>query len=716
MLKDLLVAREPITTSDLAGKYGLTQRSIRYDLEEISGVCVEYSLDLVHSRAGIWLNGDEPQKTCLRSELSRLHPEDTDPNHRLHRLLAVLLTADQPVVVKQVQDVLGVSPRTVYADMDKAESWLCNLGLQLIRKPHFGAKVQGAELQVRQACFTLITTIGQRSHSSMSSMHPEDLIQSFHEQTDGFLFETLIDASDIEQVMTALATCKDTPTTTQFPWPDLPLYLAMQVKRIRHQKTVLFSKANLKQLQDTNEFHVAANIAQRLYETTHVAFSDEEIAFITLFLLGVYSNRVPVVDMEEQDTFVVDIVSRMLVAVDETLGLVLSTDKDLFQGLVLHVKPMVYRLMHGIAVQNDMLDVIQSDHALAYYAAVVAGRCIESVVGRSPSAAEIGFIALHLGAALERRRVQPIPVGTQSRVLVVCASGIGTGKILRSRIESSFVNLRVVRVVDATSVYHARADEADIIVSTVPLGAVPLPHIVVNPLLPAADRERINHWITTVDSGCEMVPAVQLAKAPVKQVLEHYFVFAKPDVVDQELNRMLSRLNSYLTVRRDVTPVATDSPTDRKKVYRMYDLLTEETVRVQCHANAREEVVESAGRLLVHSGAVQPKYIDAMKCSLNTNGPYMVIVPGVAILHARPEDGVNRVCMSLVTLGKGVRFGHKDNDPVDVAIAFGAVDRHRHVEALADLMRLLSDEGSMLAIRHAKRVQDVLDVIAKVLS
>lgn len=112
--------------------------------------------------------------------------------------------------------VLGVSPRTVYADMDKAESWLCNLGLQLIRKPHFGAKVQGAELQVRQACFTLITTIGQRSHSSMSIMHPEDLIQSFHEQTDGFLFETLIDASDIEQVMAALATCKDTPQRRNF--------------------------------------------------------------------------------------------------------------------------------------------------------------------------------------------------------------------------------------------------------------------------------------------------------------------------------------------------------------------------------------------------------------------------------------------------------------------------------------------------------------------
>ncbi|GMA62040.1 BglG family transcription antiterminator [Alicyclobacillus fastidiosus] len=518
ILRDLLIARDPITTNDLAGKYGLTQRSIRYDLEEISGLCKGYSLDLIHSRIGIWLDGDEGQKTGLLTELARLRPEESDPTHRLHRLLAVLLTADQPVVVKQVQDLLGASPRTVYADMDKAESWLSNLGIQLIRKPHFGAKVEGAELQVRHACYTLMSTVRQRSHDLLTSTQPEHLVQFFHERMDGFIFEAIIDTRDIEQVITALATYKDT-LTTQLPWPDLPLYLAMQVKRIRHQKTVLFSKANLKQLQDTREFGVAANIAQKLHGITHVSFPDEEIAFIALFLLGAYSNTVPVADMEAEapDAFVVDIVSRMLVAVDETLGVVLSTDNDLFHGLVLHVKPMVYRLMNGIAVQNELLDVIQSDHALAYYAAVVAGQCLESVVGRSPSAAEIGFIALHLGAALERRRVQPAPTGTQFRVLVACAGGIGTGKILQSRIESSFVNLRVARVADATSVHHVRSDEADIIVSTVPLGAVPLPHIVVNPLLPSADRERINHWMATLDSSGETVPAVQLAKAPLKK-------------------------------------------------------------------------------------------------------------------------------------------------------------------------------------------------------
>jgi mannitol operon transcriptional antiterminator len=108
--------------------------------------------------------------------------------------------------------------------------------------------------------------------------------------------------------------------------------------------------------------------------------------------------------------------------------------------------------------------------------------------------------------------------------------------------------------------------------------------------------------------------------------------------------------------------------------------------------------------------------VEAMKTSLEVNGPYMVIVPGVAILHARPEDGVRRVCMSLVTLSEGIRFGHKDNDPVDIAIAFAAVDQHQHLQALSDLMRLLADETALSDIRSADSVARVLETIGRVVA
>lgn len=60
--------------------------------------------------------------------------------------------------------------------------------------------------------------------------------------------------------------------------------------------------------------------------------------------------------------------------------------------------------------------------------------------------------------------------------------------------------------------------------------------------------------------------------------------------------------------------------------------------------------VEVSGRLLVDAGAVERRYIGAVPRTVEKLGPYAVIAPGVAIPHARPEDGANRVGLSLVVL------------------------------------------------------------------
>jgi len=137
-------------------------------------------------------------------------------------------------------------------------------------------------------------------------------------------------------------------------------------------------------------------------------------------------------------------------------------------------------------------------------------------------------------------------------------------------------------------------------------------------------------------------------------------------------------------------------------------LLTPQTVRLRVSAADRSEVVQQAGALLVASGGVEERYVTAMNQVLATLGPYMVIVPGVALLHARPEDGAKRLCMSLLTLEPAVPFGNPDNDPVTVAFALGAADNESHIKALAQLAALLGDEKAMAAIRAANSVGEVL--------
>jgi len=143
-------------------------------------------------------------------------------------------------------------------------------------------------------------------------------------------------------------------------------------------------------------------------------------------------------------------------------------------------------------------------------------------------------------------------------------------------------------------------------------------------------------------------------------------------------------------------------------------LLTPQTVRLRVSAADRMDVVQQAGAMLIASGGVDERYVEAMKRVLTSLGPYMVIVPGVALLHARPEDGARRLCMSLLTLEPAVPFGNPDNDPVTVAVALAAADNESHIEALAELAALLANESAMAKIRVATSVDDVLTAVRSV--
>ena len=128
-------------------------------------------------------------------------------------------------------------------------------------------------------------------------------------------------------------------------------------------------------------------------------------------------------------------------------------------------------------------------------------------------------------------------------------------------------------------------------------------------------------------------------------------------------------------------------------------------VLVGVRAGSWEEAVRIAGRLLVDDGIVEERYVDAMVKVTQELGPYAVIAPGVAMPHARPEDGARGIGLSVVILSEGVNFG-SPNDPVYVVIGFAAKDKSSHLRVLQELAELLSGEGVLEELRRVRSEED----------
>ncbi len=152
--------------------------------------------------------------------------------------------------------------------------------------------------------------------------------------------------------------------------------------------------------------------------------------------------------------------------------------------------------------------------------------------------------------------------------------------------------------------------------------------------------------------------------------------------------------------------------TDPKSL-KLFELLTKERIGVNVSVEDWKEAIAQAGKLLVKTGMCEPRYVKAMVKFKEELGPYIVITKGVALPHARPEDGVLKTAFSLITLKKPVEFGNKNNDPVDLVIAFGGTDNTSHIKALAQLAEILQNEEDTNLVRKAKTKEEVLKILKK---
>lgn len=143
------------------------------------------------------------------------------------------------------------------------------------------------------------------------------------------------------------------------------------------------------------------------------------------------------------------------------------------------------------------------------------------------------------------------------------------------------------------------------------------------------------------------------------------------------------------------------------------ELLTKNTIRVNVEVKNWEEAVRIGGNLLVENGFAEPQYVEAMISTVREIGPYIVIAPGIAIPHARPESGAKAVGFSLITLKNPVDFGNKENDPVKIVISFVTTDNKKHLEALSKLAEVLSNAELVSKIKDAKDEEELLKLIGQ---
>ncbi len=142
-------------------------------------------------------------------------------------------------------------------------------------------------------------------------------------------------------------------------------------------------------------------------------------------------------------------------------------------------------------------------------------------------------------------------------------------------------------------------------------------------------------------------------------------------------------------------------------------LIENNSIKLNQKAADWKAAVKIGTDMLVASGAIEPRYYDNIISKVEELGPYIVLAPGLAMPHARPDEGVIKTAFALTTLSEPVDF---DGESISVLVTLAGSDSDTHLGGIMEITQAFDDPDNDDGVNiqkflDCKTVDDVLAVI-----
>lgn len=140
-------------------------------------------------------------------------------------------------------------------------------------------------------------------------------------------------------------------------------------------------------------------------------------------------------------------------------------------------------------------------------------------------------------------------------------------------------------------------------------------------------------------------------------------------------------------------------------------LLVEETYQYSENYYEWKEAIRLAAKPLVKNGSVTKDYVERTIEIVEESGPFIHLGKGIAIPHARPEDGVNKTSMSLLNLKNPTNLLDDSDHAISTIIVIASEDNENHLKALKTLTSILTDDDALNRLKYSTNFKEIVELI-----
>lgn len=481
ILKDIL-DNEIIDIEDIAKRNNVSVRTIYRDIEKITEELSYLNLQLNKEKDKYIIEGSQDNLLELKHIIANTYYELT-PLERKKIILKELLTSKEPIKLEYFAKVFDLTPPTISYYLKDIEKWLEKNNILLISKPGVGIKIEGSEENIRKATANFIYE-NMDLNSLMEYMHIDNVNGFMPKESKVFDLLDIEIVSQIEKSIIKLQQIYNYPILDKV-YINLTIHIALAIKRIKKGEEIKLDPNTLKELKKRKEFEMANTLTQFLKETTGIELPEDEVGYITMHLLGLdYKSTLDA----EYKTYANEMVNIIIKEANKKFHVDFSKDNLLIDGLTNHLMYTITRIKSNLNIRNPMLKEIKEKYSLLFNKTQEIMNVVIQKYNIDIPEDEIGYIAIHLGAAIER-------IGDKENlynVVVVCSSGIGSSQMLLSKL-NKFPQLNILGCCSLEELkYTLNKNHVDLVISTVPIcDNLGVKKVIVTPLLLDEDIKKI---------------------------------------------------------------------------------------------------------------------------------------------------------------------------------------------------------------------------------
>lgn len=457
ILDILLSVDKVVTGTQICNIIGVSERTVRSDIKELNDILKNSGAIIICEKAKGYKIEILDEMIFSTFYTKRKNQFDTQNLSTLGRaeyivvqLLINELTGIEAVTQNELADVLYVSLSSLKNDLKLAKAKLLNFDLLIEKVGNKGLKITGQEENVRSCIHAYIAAQNEEIKSEVSKLLMK--IIGAKEVTLDDILKSNMKKFDFR--------------ISDIAYNDLKSYLNIILIRSTQHKYLLYDEEASIALEKEPKFKVTQNICSDIEQFLDVHLMQSEVLYMTKHIISssyiTFGNDAEqIYEVEKRD-----IVNKILNSINEVFNIDFSTDQILVKFLGNHLSISINKARYGIRVKNTMLSLIKNNYPFAVELALVTNEVIKEEFGFQLIEDEIGFIALHFAAAIERYNKKEEVIA--KKVIIVCSSGIGTSLLLKVKLEAHFKNK--INIIDTISWYEINEEvleNVDLIISTI---------------------------------------------------------------------------------------------------------------------------------------------------------------------------------------------------------------------------------------------------------